>query len=73
MNVYTVITIATAANSDNNALDVSKVAYRTRDAAVARLADYEETRPNLFTRTAEDGTTFTVLVAEHTVEDGSNG
>ena len=71
MIVYTIITIATA--NDNNALDVSKVAYRTRDNAVDRLADYEETRPNLFTRTAEDGTTFTVLVAEHTVEDESNG
>lgn len=71
MNVYTIITIATA--GDNNALDVSKVAYRTRDSAVAVLAGYEETRSNVFTRTAEDGTMFTVLVAEHTVEDESNG
>ena len=71
MKVYTVLTIATAPNNGGNALDVSKTAYSSRESALVGLDSYEQTDANLYQRTDEEGTIFTVLIVEQTVE-GSN-
>ena len=72
MKVYTLLTIATAPNQGGNALDVSKTSYSSRETAVGGLEDYTEIQTNLFERTDEDGTVFTVLVVEQTVEGSVN-
>ena len=66
MKVYTVITVATQEDG-GNALDVSKTAYTTREAAAKGLEDYEEVQTNLFQKANEDGLTFTVLIVEQEV------
>lgn len=67
MKVYTVLTIASN-QEQGNALDVSKTAHSTREAAIKGLEDYTEVQPNLFERTDEtDGITYTVLVVEQEV------
>jgi hypothetical protein len=67
MKVYTVLTIASN-TEQGNALDVSKTAHTTREAAIKGLENYTEVQPNLFERTDEtDGITYTVLVVEQEV------
>lgn len=68
MKVYTVITVASSEDQKNNALDVSKTAHSTREAAIKGLEDYEEVQTNLFQRTDEsDNITYTVLIVEQEV------
>lgn len=67
MKVYTVITIASSQDEKSNALDVSKTAHSTREAATKGLEDYEEVQSNLFQKTDDTGVTFTVLVVEQDV------
>jgi hypothetical protein len=67
MKVYTVLTVATN-GEQGNALDISKTAHTTREAAVKGLENYTEVQPNLFERTDEtDGITYTVLIVEQEV------
>jgi hypothetical protein len=68
MKVYTVITVASSQDEKSNALDVSKTAHSTREAATKGLEDYEEVQTNLFQKTDEsNGLTFTVLIVEQEV------
>jgi hypothetical protein len=73
MKVYTVLTIATAPNEGGNALDISKTAYSSRESAIVGLDKYTEVQPNLYERIDDDGTVFTVLVVEQTVEGSEDG
>jgi len=73
MKVYTVLTVATAPNNGGNALDISKTAYSSRESAIVSLEGYSQVQPNLYERTDEDGTVFTVLVVEQTVEGSEDG
>lgn len=67
MKVYSVLTIASN-GEQGNALDISKTAHTTREAAVKGLENYTEIQPNLFERVDEtDGITYTVLVVEQEV------
>lgn len=67
MKVYTVLTIAS--NGDQgNALDISKTAHTTREAATKGLEEYTEVQPNLFERfDSADDVTYTVLIVEQEV------
>jgi hypothetical protein len=66
MKVYTVITVATN-GTQGSALDVSKTAHTTIEAARKGLEDYTEVKTNLFEKTDDDGVVFTVLVVEQEV------
>lgn len=66
MKVYTVITVATN-GAQGSALDVSKTAHTTVEAARQGLDDYAEVKPNLFEKTADDGVVYTVLIVEQEV------
>ena len=68
MKVYTILTVATAPNQGGSALDISKTAFTTRESASVGLENYSQVQPNLYERTDEDGTVFTVLIVEQTVE-----
>lgn len=66
MKVYTVITVATN-GTQGSALDVSKIAHTTVEAARLGLDDYAKVKPNLFEKTADDGVVYTVLIVEQEV------